>query len=111
MLKGKRVRVWDGIGRGAKIPDFFERYDHYSKKIMELIQVFRIYLLPLDCERKLRRRIEGIIAQSLYEQEGIVGDFQEPDCSYQKPKVGDGPWRVRLNFEARILGLRKEYTV
>jgi hypothetical protein len=111
MLNGNRVRIWAGVWRGANIQDFLDRYEYFTTKIMELLRLFRIYLLPVDCDSRLRKRIEGFIVKSLFDQKGVVGGFQEPDYSYQRPKSDNGPWRVILNFDVKIMGLAKELIV
>jgi hypothetical protein len=111
MLKGVRNRVWDGTGRGAKLENFLINFERHSKEAIEFIRIFHIYLLPFDCDRNLRKRIEGLIAHSLYKQDGIVKKFQEPDCRYQEPKVEGSPWRIRLNCKTKFCGLQREYVI
>lgn len=113
LQKGKRVRLWQGLCRGGKIIDFLTRHDKLFPKIMELFNLFRLYLipLPLDCESRLRKRIEGTIAEILYNYKGVVGEFQEPDIKYQKPKINRGTIRIELRHNSKILGLPDELII
>ncbi len=82
-----------------------------SSKILELLRLYRLYLLPLDCDENMRKRIEGSIVQALIDQGGLIGDFQEPDYRYQKPKSDGDHFRVELHCSAPILGLFGELIV
>ena len=68
-------------------------------------------LLPLDCDAKMRKRIEGGIVQALKDQGGLIGEFQEPDVGYYKPKIDGKHLRVKLYFNAQILGIPEELIV
>lgn len=111
MLQGERVWVWKGTGRGEKLQEFLINFEKHSKEAIDFIRIFHIYLLSFDCDQNLRKRIEGLIAQSLYKQEGVIGQFQEPDCRYRAPKVEGGPWLIRLNCKTKICSLQKEYII
>lgn len=111
LRNGKRLRIWNGLWRGENITDFLERHNELSQKIMELFNLFRIYLIPLNCESRLRKRIEGTIAEILYSYDGVIGEFQEPDCRYQKPKINRGSIRIQLCHKSKILGLPDELII
>jgi len=111
MKKGHRERIWEGLWRGAKFEVFISRYKELVPKILELLSLLRIYLIPIDCKTNLRKRIEGEISKHLFDQGGIVGNFQEPDYRYQLREISNGPLKIKLNFEPNILGLPEELTI
>jgi len=81
LQEGKRFRIWEGLWRGAKIQDFLDRYEELSGEIMELLHLYRLYLLPLTCDAKMRKRIEGGI---VLEAQGGLKELREeiPSVTY-----------------------------
>ena len=49
--------------------------------------------------------------QALKDQGGLIGEFQEPDVGYYKPKIDGKHLRVKLYFNAQILGIPEELIV
>lgn len=111
MKKGHRERIWEGLWRGAKFEVFISLYKELVPKILELLSLLRIYLIPTDCKTNLRKRIEGEISKHLFDQGGLVGNFQEPDYRYQLREISNGPLKIKLSFEPNILGLPGELTI
>lgn len=114
LKKGQRDLVWDGLwrkGKDYKSTEFLSRYKELIPKLYNLLKLFRIYLIPLDCDNRLRKRIEGAITNTLYEQNGIIGNFQEVDMRYIKRTKDEEPIKLKLKSKIKILGLPKELIV
>ncbi len=50
------------------ITKFLNNYDYYSQRIKELIHELKIFLIPLDKEKRILERIEGRLYQILREK-------------------------------------------
>lgn len=105
LQKGRRVRIWNGLWRGADIEDFKKRHNELFPKMLSLLKIYKIYVAPLDCEIRLMERIEAAIANHLYGQDGVVGNFQEIEIRYKKRKESEEPVIVKLKYNSKIIGL------
>jgi len=111
LKKGKRVRIWEGTWRGEKVENFLGKYEEFIPKIFELLKLYRFYLIPMNFEINLRKRIEGELCKHLFDQGSIIGNFQEPDYRYQLRKINNGPLKINLNFDTDLLGVPKEMVI
>lgn len=105
LQKGKRVRVWNGLWRGADVEDFIKQHDVLFPKLLSQIRLYKIYIVQLNCEIRLIERIEAAIANYLYSQDGVVGSFQEPEIRYKKRKENEEPVIVKIKYNSKIIGL------
>ena len=109
LKKGKRVRIWEGTWRGEKVENFLSKYEEFIPKIFELLKLYRFYLIPMNFETNLRKRIEGELCKHLFDQGGIIGNFQESDFRYTLPKIDSEPIKVMIECNSKILGLPEEF--
>lgn len=84
---------------------FLNRYPEFSTAIYEMLSCFKVFLLPLDCDRRTRQRIEASIANGFYAQSGIAGKFQELDIKYTQKRIDEEPVQVLINSDFEIAGL------
>lgn len=105
LKKGRLVRVWDGLWRGAEAEIFIKRYAILFPKILKLLKSFRIYVAPLEYDARLLERIEAALAGHLYAQEGSIGKILEPGIRYKKRKENENPVLVEVKYNNRIIGL------
>jgi len=111
--KGAKILLWEGMwkpGTRDRIGEFLNRYSELAPLIYELLGLFRIFIAPLDAEKRIRQRIEGAIAHRLYQQPGIVGAFQENDIRYSRRRADEEPISVTMKFAEEIIGLCNELT-
>jgi len=59
----------------------------------------------LDSEKRLRERIEAGLAYHLYQQEGIVGTFQDKGIRYRKRLSSEEPIQVFFEADVKLLGV------
>ena len=105
---GRKVLLWDGMWRAGeehRLADFVSRLPELSKCIAQLLDSMRIFLGPLDVPTHTRRRIEAALAKHLYEQPGVVGQFQDSDLVYRGRSADQEPLLVRFCSGAQIMGL------
>ena len=115
-LKGKRVLIWGGLWKperkNAKTKkEFVDRKEELAPKISELISQFRLFLAPIDGDRRIRQRVEAAIASKLLEQSGVIGEFQDDDIRYWPRRLDEQEMRVKMKFPKPIMGLPEELVV
>jgi len=87
-----------------------ERYSELSKAAYDLLRAFHIFLIPLNSNRRIRQRIEAAIAETLFNQPGVVGEFQNKDIKYVSRRPDEESVQVAIESGGKILGLPKELT-
>jgi len=107
LQKGKNIRVWDGLWRGADIEDFIGQHDILFPKLLSQIKLYKIYVAPLNCEIRLIERIEAAMANYLRKQDGIIGNFQDPEIRYRRRKESEKTVVVKMEYNSKIIGLPK----
>ena len=66
---GRKVLLWPGRYGPDKEPSlstFIERFQDLSPAIADLAKLYRFYLAPLECDKRLRERIESALANHLH---------------------------------------------
>jgi len=109
--KGKKKLVWEGMwkpGTRDRIGEFLNRYLELSPIIYEYLGLFRIFLAPLDVEKRIRQRIENAIASQLLKQKGLISEFQDSDIKYYPRREDEEPILVKMARHENILGLCSE---
>ena len=112
--QGKREVIWPGRygpARELSVRKFLGEYERLAPVIQELSFVYRFFLAPIDCERRLRDRIEAAISGHLFRQKGPVGDFQDPPVRYNPRRVGEDPIKIYVSSSQKLLGLPSELFV
>jgi hypothetical protein len=71
----------------------------------------RFHLAALDTETQIRERIEFALADHLYHQERIVGDFQEKGIHYSRRAERESPLQVSVTASTTIRGLPESLMV
>lgn len=113
--KGMKILVWGGMWKPGKrdprfMLEFLNRYSKFSSVIYEFLGKLRIFLAPLDADRRVRKRIEAAIATPLREQPGLIGEFQNGDIRYHPRRTDEDPISVKMKAFEDILGLSAELT-
>ena len=115
-LKGKRVLIWGGLWKperkNAKTrKEFVDRKEELAPKISDFVSQFRLFLAPIDHGRRIRQRIEAVIASKLLEQPDVIGEFQDDDIRYWPRRSNEKPIKVKMKFPKPIIGLSEELVV
>jgi hypothetical protein len=114
--KGKKVLLWGGMWKTDRrepklICDFINEQAELAPKIIKFIGQFRIFLAPIDENKRIIERIESEIARSLIQQSGFIGDFQDNDIRYRPTKPNEQKFRAMMTFPKSIMGLSEELLV
>ncbi len=115
-VKGNKILIWGGMWKVDRkeqknICDFLKRQSELNPKIIHFIEQFRVFLAPIECDKRTRERIESKIAITLNEQEGIASSFQDQDIRYRPSRKDELPLRVSMAFSKPIMGLCREILV
>ena len=105
---GKKVMLWPGRydpERKTTVLEFLDVFGELAGAMVSLARVYRFYLAPLECERRLRERIEAGLASHLYQQDGIIGQAQDKGIRYRGRRVDESPIEVLFQTDAILLGL------
>ncbi len=114
--KGRKNLLWGGMWKTDRrepklICDFIKMNAELAPKILKFIEQFRIFLAPINEEKRIIERVEAEIARSMNQQEGIVGCFQDKDIRYRPTRPDEQQFRVVMAFSQQIMGLNKELVV
>ena len=108
---GRKNIVWEGMwkpGTRDRMGQYIYRLPELAPVIVDFLQLFQMFLIPLEGEQRVRQRVEAAIADQLYAQSGIVGDFQDRGVRYRRRREDEEPIRFHLGGHASIHGLAKE---
>jgi hypothetical protein len=113
---GRKVLLWGGMWKTDRrepklICDFIDRQAELAPKIIMFLKQFRIFLAPIDEDKRIIERVEAEIARSLNQHEGLVGAFQDKDVRYRPTRLNEQQFRAVLNFSQPVLGLSEELLV
>ena len=108
--KGRKELVWGGMWKTDRkdpqlISEFLDKQEALSPKIVQFVKQFRIFLAPIDSDKRFRERIEAAIAKSLSVQSGLVGEFQDKDIRYRPTRQNEAKFEVKMTAPETIMGL------
>jgi hypothetical protein len=108
--RGKRVSLWPGTFRNVKsVAECDAALPMLRKPITEIVRMLRLFIAPLDCDLRTRRRIEAAIAQPLYSISGMIREFQDPTIRYHAREAGEASIACRLTSSTRMLGVQERF--
>ncbi|MEJ5357916.1 MAG: hypothetical protein WHT06_04515 [Desulfobacterales bacterium] len=110
MGNGIQRIVWDGLWRKGtrdKLPEFLRRYAELVPLIKESLKTEVVFLAVLECHRRLKRRIEGALAEAhraCPEKASLLPE----DIRYFRRRADEVPVAVQVSAEKEIEGLPSE---
>ena len=108
---GKKELIWHGLwmkGTKNKTSEFLNRYLELSPKIYDLLKLLRIFIAPLNEEKRILQRIEGALYKKLYSEAGVIKEFLDSDIRFRLRNDEEERVRVFNKTEFDILGLPGE---
>ena len=112
--KGHRQLLWPGRFGAAgnrSVSDFLGQFVSLAPTIAKLAEIYRFFIAPLTCEQRVRERIEAALAKYLYDQPGVVGDFQERGIWYRHRRQDEMPLEIEMRCAANLIGLPRTLEV
>jgi hypothetical protein len=110
MCKGIQQVVWNGLWRREtrdKLPQFLSSYGTFAPLIKRYLFGQVIFVAPLHCECRLRRRIEGALAQHLRSSPDACSLLPEDNC-YVIRRAEESAVVASVSADAEIEGLPQE---
>jgi hypothetical protein len=107
MRQGVQKVLWDGLWRKGsrdKLPEFLRRYAELAPLIKESLTIQVVFVAVLDCEKRLRQRIEGALADALRDDPGLCA-LLPSDIRYWRRGDHETPVRVVIESECDFEGL------
>lgn len=111
LMDGRREMVWPGLWHAGERPTPSSCVRHLlelSPLIAALNQTYRFYVAPVECPRRVRRRIEAAIANVLAGSPPPVGTFQEEGIRYIERRADEQPVICRFANGDNLRGLPSE---
>jgi len=104
--EGRKILVWGGMWKSDRkdpkfILDFLKRHSELAPKILRFVEQFRVFLAPIDADKRILERIESEIARSINEQktnrhaQPTTQKLRQP--SLQLPTSASRPPRKQLH--------------
>jgi hypothetical protein len=107
---GVQEVVWNGLwrkGTREKLPEFLRRYAELGPLIKESLKIEVVFLAVLECDRRLKRRIEGALAEAhraCTEKASLLPE----DIRYYRRRADEMPVAIQVSAEKEIEGLPSE---
>ncbi len=108
LVHGEEKVVWDGLWRKGtrdKMLEFVDGYVELSPIIRDYLEVIEVLLAPLQANGRMRRRIEGAMAQVLKDQPAPACSLLPDDIRFTTRKKDERPISVRIESTVKVLGL------
>jgi hypothetical protein len=105
---GRKILLWPGSYGPTKetsLVKFFQQFQSLASAMADLARIYRFYLCPLECDRRLRERIEAGLANYLYGQVGLVGEFQDEGIFYRPRKDSEEPFLISFRSRQNLMGI------
>lgn len=111
-VKGKKVFAWEGMWntytRPKRMVEFLNRHVKLSPIILRFLQCMRVFIAPLNEDKRIIERIEAAIHHRLDEQAGIIGTFQDDDIRYRSKRDDEEPIIIKMSQTESLLGINNQ---
>jgi hypothetical protein len=89
-------------GTRDRIPKFLSRFEELAPAIKAGLMLRQLFVAPIDCERRLRRRVEGALAAEIAKTpHHLLAD----DIRYHLRGDNESPIGVEVTCDVAIAGL------
>ena len=107
-VRGIKRLVWDGLWKKDRLnlwPYLLDRYVELAPVIYSFLSCFRLFLAPLDVDRRTRERIEAAVGDGVKNHDDITQAFFDDAVRYRPRREAEEPFKFANCFYKRILGL------
>lgn len=105
--------LWNGLwrkGERHKIAEFVVRYEEFAPAVKALLELARLFVAPLDVNKRTLKRVEGAIAAKIKGEGGLPAALLPADIRYLTRRKEEAAILVRIEAESYIHGLPSEVT-
>lgn len=113
-VQGQKVLLWDGMWSPKSrhhMGAFLHRQPELAPHIHAFLGALKIFLAPMEGDKRVRQRLEAALAHHLYKQPEIVGTFQDSGLRYLPRRANEEPIVCTLVFPEPILGMPSELLI
>jgi len=106
--RGIRKTVWYGrydARQRTTISQFLKDFDRLAPIIERLARIYRFWIAPVDLDSRLRNRLESAISLPLFNQSGIVSEFQESGVRYLPRRDEEPPLVAKILNHSSFFGI------
>jgi hypothetical protein len=111
--QGKRVKVWHGFWfrkRTDEMEDeFLARCQKIESATEELLLTFRIFLAPLETEKRILERLEAAIMNVLYSGVGAVSSLPDRGMALSPRRLNEKPFLAYSTATVCLHGLPESF--
>ena len=110
LIHGNVEIIWDGMWRKGtrdKMPEFIDRAENILPMIIKSVSIEKIFAAELMTTQRIRRRIEGSIAQCIRSAQQPYSSLLPSDIRYSTRKDHENELIVNINHTRIIHGLPK----
>lgn len=110
--RGEKIALWPGrfdILDRRSDEECRANCPRLSEQIRGMMLILRLFLAPMSCDTRVRRRIEAAIAQSLYATPGKVGAFQDRGVRYDPRRHAEQPFVCLASSPVPFLGVAERF--
>lgn len=98
LLAGRRVEWWHGMWTRAasmeRVDDYLVRAGELAAKTRSLLQTFRIYLMPLEADKRILARIEAAMVGCLYRAAPEIADIMDKGYHLASRRADEEPGSI-----------------
>ncbi len=108
LRRGREVVLWNGLWRKGtrdKLPDFIRRIQDLSPVIKQLLEIESWFCAPMDCEKRIRRRVEGSLAEYVRSALSSGCSLLSSDIRYTHRFASEPFVKVRIRLPVHIRGI------
>jgi hypothetical protein len=115
LQKGKRTEMWHGMWtkKSTNTPEMRKSFHSRSVELLpacdKLLSTFRIFLAPLDVEKRILERLEAAIMNNLYSGEEPVCSIPDKGMFLAPRRKTEIPLIVDSVSSVSLLGLPKKF--
>jgi hypothetical protein len=112
---GQRVELWRGLWfmRDAwkRLPELLARGDRHFAEVERVLRAYRVFLLPIEGNKRLGERIEATLAEALYSDRNPYAAIPDRGMALRPRRRGETPITLRLKSQCRLVGVPSELNV
>lgn len=107
MLNGEHRVIWNGLWRKGtrdKLPEFIKNYEEMAPKIKSYLSIQKLFVAPLEVDRRTRQRIEAALAKAIHRNKEAA-NLLPHDIRYYHKKDIEEELSVIIEPEHQLEGL------
>ncbi len=85
--------------------EYLERVQILGRKMLEFIECMRLFLIPLDKEKRILERVEAAIHKNTKQKPSPIGTFQDEGIVYRHRRKDEDPLGIHIKGFNLIAGL------